>query len=110
MDTATNALPAANATSLGSSPTASVRANRPQRQIHDADGVGQAIHDPGLGVGARHDGDGLEPDRDHGGEPQRPVGAHGEDLEPRVGRVDDEQPRAVRSQRDRMDLEDSKLT
>jgi hypothetical protein len=75
-------------------------ARRRRREIDDADAVREVVHDPRLGVAARRDRDGLHADR-HGALMRDPAGADGEDLEPVVGDVADDELRAVGSQRER---------
>jgi hypothetical protein len=40
---------------------------RVRRHVDDAHAVGEQVHDPHLGIGARRDGDRLEPDRHRAG-------------------------------------------
>ena len=80
-------------------------------QIDDADAVRKMVHHPHLGVRPRRDRDGLEPDGHRVGRIGRqgprhegPIGGHVEDLETVVRRVDREEMRTVRRQRQRPHL------
>ena len=91
--------------SRGSSPTSSVRTTRESVgsdgvDRDDADAVREVVHDPHLGVAAGGDGHRLEADH-HRGDAREPRDVHVEDVEPVVGRVDGEQPRPVRRERER---------
>ena len=82
------------------------RARDPRRygaDVDDAHAVGEVVHHPHLAVGARRDRDRLEADG-NGVRMRQPAGGDVEDLEPIVRRVDREQARAVRRERERPDL------
>jgi hypothetical protein len=69
-------------------------------EVDDADAVREVVRHPYLGVAARRHGDRLHPHRDRirvGEAPARDV----EDLEPVVRRIDRQEPRSVRQQRER---------
>jgi hypothetical protein len=71
-------------------------ARRIARDVDDADAVREVVHDPDLAVVPRRDGDGLEADGDAAGRRQSAGRVDAEDLEPGIGRVDDEELLAVR--------------
>ena len=69
-------------------------------EIDDAHGPRDAVHDPGLGVGASHHRHGLQPDRDRRLRGEAAVRGDDEDLQQRVGRVHRQESPAGRRQRD----------
>jgi hypothetical protein len=71
--------------------------------VDDAHAVGQMVHDPHLGVRARRDRHGLEPDR-HAADVRQPARGDVEDLEAIVGRVDGIETIAVGRERERSHL------
>jgi hypothetical protein len=72
------------------------------RDVDDRDAVGEVVHDPDLAARALGDRDRIDADLD-GARVQQALGRDVEDLEPAVGDVADEEPRAVLRERERAD-------